>query len=68
MTFALSRAYLDRSQSGVYLQAAREQLGLARKQIQMEQSLWVGRPNEYRVRLLELSELEDRLRQIYPNE
>ena len=37
MAFVLSRIYLDRSQSGVYLEAAREQLRLARKHMEIEQ-------------------------------
>jgi hypothetical protein len=61
MVFALSRSYLDRSQSGVYLEAAREQLGLARKHMEVERSLCACDDHEYTARLLELSELEDQL-------
>jgi hypothetical protein len=62
MVFALSKIYLDRSQSGVYLQAAHEQLRLARKHMEIERSLCACSDHEYTARLLELSGLEDRLR------
>lgn len=61
MTFAISKAYMDRSQSHVYLEAAHEQLDLARKSIQAEKNLCACSAEEYSVRLLKLSELEDRL-------
>ena len=62
MVFALSRIYLDRSQSGVHLEAAHEQLRLARKHMEIERSLCACSDHEYTARLLELSGLEDRLR------
>lgn len=62
MVFALSRIHLDRSQSGVYLEVAREQLGLARKHMEDERSLCACDDHEYTARLLELSELEDQLK------
>jgi hypothetical protein len=69
MTFAFSKAYLDRSQSGVYFQAAREELRIARQQIQTEQGLLDhdigGRNSEgYGAQLLELSNIDERLSQI----
>lgn len=62
MVFALSRIYLDKSQSGVYLEAAREQLRLARKQMEIERSLCARNDHEHAARLQELSALEDQLK------
>jgi hypothetical protein len=62
MVFALSRVYLDRSQSGVYLEAAREQLRLARKHMEIERSLCACSDHAHTARVQELSELEDRLK------
>ena len=62
MTFALSRIYLNRSQSGVYLGAAREQLRLARKHMDIERSLCACSEHEQTARLQELSELENQLK------
>jgi hypothetical protein len=61
MVFALSKIYLDRSQSGRYLQATHEQLRLARNHMEIERGLCACSDHEYAARLLELSELEDRL-------
>jgi hypothetical protein len=62
MAFSLSRIYLDRSQSGVYLEAAREQLRLARKHMEIERSLCACSDHEHTARMQELSELEDQLK------
>ena len=62
MAVSLSRIYLDRSQSGVYLEAAREQLRLARKRMEIERSLCACSDHEHTARLQELSELEDQLK------
>jgi hypothetical protein len=62
MAFSLSRIYLNRSQSGVYLEAAREQLRLARKHMDIERSLCACSEHEQTARLQELSELEDQLK------
>jgi len=65
MVFALSRIYLDGSQSGVYSAAAREQLGLARKHMELERRICACSDREYTgytTRLLELGELEDSLK------
>jgi hypothetical protein len=62
MAVSLSRIYLDRSQSGVYLEAAREQLRLARKHMEIERSLCACSDHEHTTRLQELSELEDQLK------
>jgi hypothetical protein len=67
MVFAISRIYLDRSQSGVYLEAAREQLRLARKHLEMERSLCACSDHEHTARLHELSELEDQLKDMRDN-
>jgi len=67
MVFALSRIHLDRSQSGVYLGAAHEQLTLARKQMETERSLCACSDREYTARLREMSELEDRLKEMVGN-
>lgn len=64
MVFALSKVYLDRSQSGVYVEAAREQLGFARRDMETERSLCACDDSGYSARLLELSEIEDRLSDI----
>jgi hypothetical protein len=61
MAVSLSRIYLDRLQSGVYLEAAREQLRLARKQMEIERNLCEFSDHEHVVRLQELSEIEDEL-------
>jgi hypothetical protein len=62
MVFALSRVYLDASQSDVYLEAAREQLRLARKHMEIERSLCACSNHEYATQLQELSELGDQLK------
>jgi hypothetical protein len=60
--FALSRIHLDQSQSGVYLEAASDQLRLARKQMEVERSLCACDDRQYTARWLEMSELEDQLK------
>lgn len=67
MVFAISRIYLDRLQSGVYLEAAREQLRLARKHLEIERSLCAFSDHERTARLHELSELEDQLKDMRDN-
>jgi len=61
MTFAFSKAYLDRSQSSAYLEAAHEQLELARQHIQDEKNLSAPSSKGYGDDLLELFELGDHL-------
>jgi hypothetical protein len=63
MVFAFSKIYLDRSQSGTYLDAAQEQLKLARQQMELERSLCTCNTSGYAVRLGELSQLDDRLKE-----
>jgi predicted RNA-binding protein YlxR (DUF448 family) len=62
IVFALSRIYLDTSQRGVYLEAAREQLRLARKHMEIERSLCACSDHEHTAQLQELSELGDQLK------
>lgn len=61
MTFALSKAYLDPSQSHAYLEAAHEQLEHARQHIQDENALCACSSKRHSDDLFELSELSDRL-------
>jgi len=61
MTFAFSKAYLDRSQSSAYLEAAHEQLELARQHILDEKNLSAPSSKGYGDDLLELFELGDHL-------
>lgn len=61
MAVSLSRIYLDRSQSGVYLEAALGQIRLARKHMEIERSLCEFSDHEHAARLQELSEIEDQL-------
>ena len=62
VVFALFRIHLDGSQSGVYLEAASDQLRLARKQMEVERSLCACDDREYTARLVEMLELEDQLK------
>jgi hypothetical protein len=64
MAFTLSMMYLDRPQSGVYLQAAHEQLILARQHMEIERRLCACSDHEQAAGLLELSQLEDQLKVI----
>jgi hypothetical protein len=64
MVFAISRIYLDRSQSAVYLEAARKQLRWARKHMEIERSLCACSDHAYTARLQELSKIEDRLKEV----
>ena len=64
MVFAISMIYLDRSQSAVYLEAAREQLRWARKHMEIERSLCACSDHEYTARLQELSKIEERLKEV----
>jgi hypothetical protein len=57
----LSNIYLDRSQSGVYIETAREQLRLARKNIEIERNLCACPDHDYAARLQEISQLGDQL-------
>ncbi len=66
MVFALSRMHLDKSQGSAYLQAAREQLRLASRSIQTERDLCACNSPGYAERLMELSQLDDRLKNIEP--
>jgi len=61
MVFALSHTYLDSTQTAVYLQAADEQLQLARSSIENERALSASDPAQYAMRLQELSQLGDRI-------
>ena len=62
MAFALSMIYLDRTQSRVYLEAGREQLRLAREYMEMERRLCACDDHGYSSGLLELSQIEDELK------
>ncbi|MGA8541913.1 MAG: hypothetical protein WB566_20580 [Terriglobales bacterium] len=62
MAFALSMMYLDRPQSGVYLEAARGQLRLARRQMEIERQLCAC--SEHEQAAGSLSRLEDQLKGI----
>jgi hypothetical protein len=68
MAFALSMMYLDRPQSGVYLQAAHEQLILARQHMEIEHRLCACSNREQAAGLLELSQLEDQLKGALDND
>ena len=61
MTFAICNAYLDGSQRQPYLDAAREELELARENIQREADLCDCGSKEYNDEILRLSDLNDRL-------
>jgi hypothetical protein len=64
MALSVSRIYLDRSQSGVYLEAAHEQLRLACNHMEIESSLCAFSDHEHTARLQKLSELEDQLKDL----
>lgn len=66
MTFAISKAHFDPSQSTVYFRAAREQLILARSSLQNESSLCACSSKGYSDRLLELSGVDQLLGRIQP--
>jgi uncharacterized protein len=61
MVFAVAKIYLDQSQSRAYLDAAQEQLRLARGHIEAERNLCECDSSAYAGRLLELSELNDQM-------
>lgn len=61
MTFAISKAHFDTSQSSVYFHAAREQLTLARNSLQTESDLCACASKGYGGRLLELSAVDQLL-------
>ena len=62
--FALARLYLDRDQGTIYLAAARQQIGLARTNLEEERRLCACDPAHYSARLDDLSELDSALQQI----
>jgi len=61
MVFALSKSYLDRTQSRTYLDAAQEQLRLARTHIEAEHNLCDCDPSGYSARVLQLSEIDNQM-------
>jgi hypothetical protein len=61
MVFALSHLYLDSTQSAVYLQAAGEQLQLARSSMENERAVCACDPPGYTTRLAGLSQLSNRI-------
>jgi hypothetical protein len=61
MVVALSRIHFDQSQGGVYLAAAREQLGLARRLMENERTLCACSDRGYTAQLMELSQLDNQL-------
>jgi hypothetical protein len=61
MVFALSKSYFDRTQSRTYLDAAQEQLRLARIHMEAEHNLCDCEPSGYRARLLQLSEIDGQI-------
>ena len=64
MTFAISKAHFDPSQCGVYFEAARQQLRLARQSIQTESKLCACTSKGLGVRLGELSKVDHLLSQL----
>jgi hypothetical protein len=62
--FALSRIYLDKSQRNVYMDAANEELKMARKQMEIERNLCACSDAGHTTRLQQLSQLSDRLRDL----
>ena len=64
--FALSKIYFDRSQSDAYARAAREQINLAKENLEKEQQLCDCNPQPYSDKLQELSELDEAVRRIAP--
>jgi hypothetical protein len=61
MVFAVSKIYLDQSQTHIYLDAAQEQLGLARQHMEAERNLCACDSSVFAERLRELSELSDQI-------
>ena len=61
MVFAVSKIYLDQAQSRAYLEAAQEQLKLARSHIEAERNLCECDSSAYAGRLLGLTELNDQM-------
>jgi hypothetical protein len=61
MVFALSKSYLDHTQSRTYLDAAQEQLRLARTHMEAEHNLCECDPSGYSARLLQLSEIDNQM-------
>jgi len=62
--FAISRIYLDKSQKSAYVDAASEELKLAREHIELERSLCACSDRGYTERLQELSQLDERLKDL----
>ena len=61
MVFALSKIHFDRSQSGTYVDAAREQLAQAHMHIEAERDLCGCDATGYAAKLQELSRLSDQM-------
>lgn len=61
MVFAVSKIYLDQAQSRAYLEAAQEQLKLARGHMEAERNLCECDSSAYAGRLLGLTELNDQM-------
>ena len=61
MVFAVSKIYLDQSQSRAYLDAAQEQLRQARTHMEAERNICESDSSAYAGRLLELSGLNDQM-------
>jgi hypothetical protein len=64
MVFALSQLYLDSTQSAVYLQAADEQLQMARSFMENERAVCACDPPGYVTRLAGLSQLSNRIAEL----
>jgi hypothetical protein len=64
MVFALSQLYLDSTQSAVYLQAADEQLQLARSSMENERAVCACDPSGYATRVAGLSQLSTRIMEL----
>ena len=61
MVFAVTKAHLDHLQSHTYLEAAQEQLGMARQHIEGERNLCKCEASGYATRLQDLSALGDKI-------
>ncbi|HUA16079.1 MAG TPA: hypothetical protein VMG31_12345 [Verrucomicrobiae bacterium] len=64
LVFAVSKMYLDNAQKDVYLHSAQDELGKARNQMEMESSLSTAAVPGYQTRMSDLSQLDDRLKQM----
>jgi hypothetical protein len=66
MVFAVTKAHLDHLQSHTYLEAAQEQIRLARQHMEAERTLCQCDPSGYATRLQKLSALGDQINSLQP--